>query len=270
MLKGFIAKGILVSKNSKTGLSINVNTCKPTKWCAQHCYRRFRTWDIINKNGWESTPNTGPITWPLQRAAYVRNEARIKELSARGGLEEAAAEIARRLEMQGQNCIRGNGTGDLFPELVELYFHLAVKGIRVYGFTRNAELLRYLYRLCLEVGLLQHWHSFPFFMGSVDKTTSREEIVALWDATKRLSNAIANLDDVYTLRITNHLAYATAASDGLELTSELRRLAYTPEVIFGYHATNKRTVLNHYLECPATAGEDIKCLECRRCIGDAQ
>ena len=253
MAGNFMVSDLLISKNSKTGRSINVSRCQPTPWCIQHCYRMKRTRELIERMGWceTSTPNTGPITWKVQQNAYARNDRVLIRLAATGRLEEAAAGVAARL---GNNQIlRGNGTGDLFPELVDFYAILASKCIKVYAFSRIPKMIDRLRYLCESIGVTSD--NMPYIIGSIDPSTPIEDCKTLAVATEQINGEAA-------------LAYATAACgrigceevDGHPLRRHIK-------IVFGYHSTVTRTVLGHALECPATAGKDVKCDACRRCYG---
>jgi len=74
----------ILSRNAKTGSSINVHSCKPSNLCPMFCYRFRRTKEqalaIERRCGFNPGANTGPVTWPVQVAAYKRNEAFIKQM----------------------------------------------------------------------------------------------------------------------------------------------------------------------------------------------
>lgn len=252
-MRGIEVQDVLISSNAKTGLSINVDQCSPTRWCYQHCYRRFRSLETIARNGWNSTPNTGPVTWRGAQAAYKRNEAAIIAASWAGRLDEIAAVVVQRVRARGLENLRGNGTGDLFPELCELYARLASHGLGVFLFSRRPDKIAMLLKLCEELGVARA--NYPFVMGSVDPSTSAWKWQALVEATGRMNGRSA-------------LAYATdkiGEAGREEIDAHPARKHFV--VVFGYHSNQTRTVLGHALECPATAGTDIKCNACRRCYG---
>ena len=208
---------------------------------------------MIAKNGWNSTPNTGPVTWRAQQAAYKRNEKAIKAASAEGRLDETASVVVQRVRAKGLENLRGNGTGDLFPELCEFYARLAAHGLDVFLFSRRPNMVATLLTLCNELGVPAAKR--PFVMGSVDKTTTRKQWEALKVATRQINGRAA-------------LAYSTdvAGREGCrEVNAHPARRSFV--VVFGYHSNQTRTVLGHSLECPATAGVDMKCNACRRCYG---
>jgi hypothetical protein len=253
-MSNLAVNGVLLSKNRKTGLSINVSSCRPTPFCAMHCYARARSTSSIQRNGWtgKTTPNNGPITWDTQRAAYASNEARIKYLSGKGELEATAVGIVQVMERLGMTHLRGNGVGDLFPELCELYAYIGAHGKTVFLFSRIPQMIHELGELYKVLG-----GNKPYVLGSVDPSTSLTDTGELSWATEYTNGSPA-------------LAYATAAVARKELDAELSRLGFYREevrVIFGYHTNHLHTVVSHPLACPATNGEDIVCSSCRRCYG---
>lgn len=247
--------GVLVSTNAKTGYSINVDSCSPTPWCARHCYRRWRTLEIIEEMGWDDTsPNTSPITWKTQRDSYERNEARIVQLAAEPGMLEATAKgIAAKMKKRGVTHLRGNGTGDSFPELTMLYCMIAREGVTVFLFSRKPVEIAAIADICDKMGLAPE--ARPYVIGSTDPTTTIYALGELIEATRYTNGHPA-------------LAYATA-SQGATGKAEVDRHPAIEHLVvaFGYHSNQTKTKLDHVLECPATAGEDIKCVKCRRCYG---
>lgn len=256
------AMGVVISRNAKTGDSINTDTCWPTEWCLAHCYRRFRTLDIIARMGWDCartgwncTSNTGPITWSRQRAAYIRNEARIDALGHEGRIGELAAMIAKR---RGCEPLRGNGTGDLTPSTVELYASLGAVGVPTYMFSRRPDMIRELTRLCTVMDVPSE--CWPWVLGSLDPTTEVEDRGEILAAVLDHNGGQVPC-----------LAYATASGGDTgrhEIECHMYRDYFA--VVFGYHSTQTKTVIGHELECPATSGAAIKCRECRRCMGAIQ
>lgn len=252
-MDGFKVDSIMVSGNSKTGLSINVDQCSPTKWCYQHCYRRWRTVEMIARMGWNTTPNTGPVTWKVQRAAYKRNERAIVAAALDGRLDEITSRMVERIRARGYDTLRGNGTGDLFPELCEMYARLASHGIKLFLFSRRPDMVRELLRLCDALGVAVD--NRPFVMGSVDPDTTPEAWAELISVTEAMNGEPA-------------LAYSTdtrGEAGCAEVDGHPAREHFV--VVFGYHSNQTKTVLGHKLECPATAGGKIKCDACRRCYG---
>lgn len=246
--------GLLISRNAKTGLSLNLHSCTPTPWCEQHCYRKFRDSAMIAERGWTSTANAGPITWPTQAAAYVRTEKQLKALRREGKLEETAARFAAHCLARGIHFFRGCGTGDLCEEAVEFAVLLAAHGVRVYAFSRKPDMIAYLIDLVNAMGL-QDNTAKPFVMGSIDPSTTPADAAELVRLTGILNGKPA-------------LAYATATSGEagcIEIDRHPLRKHF--RVVFGYHTNLLHTVIGHKLECPSTAGKKIKCDLCRRCYG---
>jgi len=247
--------GIVVSSNTKTGRSLNVDSCQPTPRCRQDCYRHFRTNDLILRRGWSSTSNSGPITWAKQVACYQRNERLIKvfhQADVTAGLEplrDLAERMARKV-LRRQDFLRGNGTGDLFPELCQLYCQLVKAGLRVYLYSRIAEQILLLDQLCREQQVQQDMR--PYVLGSVDPSTTNAQARALIAATKRMNGkatlalAVRNVQEVKDIP-----------------TWQQRHI----KVVFGYHTNRKQTTLGDPRECPATAGKSIHCKACRICLG---
>lgn len=244
-------EGILISKNRKTGCSINVDQCSPTPWCRPHCYRCFRDETIIKENGWDTTPNSGPITWRTQRESYKRNEQAIMRAAAEGRLDTAAAGIVARL--RDPDPLRGNGTGDLFPELCELYARIAMHGKPVFLFSRRPAMILELLDVCdtLELEPRQR----PFVLGSIDPSSTLCQCHQLVEATAAINGRPT-------------LAYATDKGGGMGC-GEMRAHKFSQyiQVVFGYHTNFIKTVIGHEKECPATAGQHVKCTACRRCFG---
>jgi hypothetical protein len=250
-MANIVIEGILISKNRKTGCSVNVDQCTPTPWCRPHCYRCFRDEAIIAENGWDTTPNSGPITWRTQRESYKRNERAIILAGQEGRLDTAAARIAARLK--DPDPLRGNGTGDLFPALCELYARIAFHGKPVFIFSRRPDMILELLDVCDSLELEPGRR--PFVLGSIDPSTTLCQCHQLVEATAAINGRPV-------------LAYATDKGGGMGC-GEVRahRFSEYIQVVFGYHTNFVKTVLGHEKECPATAGKHVKCNECRRCYG---
>lgn len=266
MSKGFYLgdTGIYISANAKTGYSINTDTCKPTPWCWDHCYRRKRTkadcnhirarlervrLDYINTGEWNPTPNTGPITWPQQVEAYKRNEAAINKAARDGALGLAADHLYCKLEGRG-DPLRCCGTGDLIPSLCVLLTLYHERGGTSFLFSRRPELICTLHNMCEMMNCAP-----PYVIGSTDPSTKPADAEALVEATRLINGEPA-------------MAYATALG-GLFGRERIDSLPWRDhlKVVFGYHAGQTKTVLGHELECPTTGGEVIHCSQCRRCFG---
>lgn len=253
-------QSFVVSKNAKTGISINVSECVPTPWCRAHCYGKRRS---ASPEG--AGANNGPITWEAAQAAYRRNTAIIKAAADSGDLQELAllitVEIDRAKFKFGPGLqLRGNGLGDLFPELCWLYAIIADFGYKMFLFSRRADMIDLLTKACSNLGTPRsHW---PYVIGSVDPSTPKEDVLALIEATANHNGKAA---------------LAIAAEDKPEDLAAIDLLLADPsiygavKVTFGYHTNHKLTGLAGTClakwECPATAGQDIVCTECKQCYG---
>jgi hypothetical protein len=135
-----IVDGLVLSKNAKTGLSINFDhsTCRPTPWCNWHCYgKRRKLCDAIKH---DSTNNNGPITWDKQQERYRMNTELVRGLRLVQA-ESLGCSMAEALMSRGWDNIRWNGLGDLFPEVLPVIAALCKSGVTVWGFSRKAEML---------------------------------------------------------------------------------------------------------------------------------
>ena len=229
-----------VSSNLKARRSLNwgLKSCRPNGECIKFCYARLR----YAGEGYGG--NNGPITSPRMQACYDRNLRWLQQASGEA-IQDAAEQLAA-----GGNDLRWNGQGDLIPEALPLLEALAGLGCRSWGFSRKPELL---HELAARIDLLDAAGCClqrPFFIGSVDRGTSRKDRNALVAATARLNG---------------QPALAVAALDAIDA-----RLLLDSNVLvaFGYHSSHKHTRLGLRQECPATAGEEVKCHECRRCMGE--
>jgi hypothetical protein len=207
-----------------------------------------RTKEMIARMGWTSGPNTGPITWPVQQAKYKTNHLDCVNAVANGTINEMAANVATKILNSDLEALRGNGGGDLFPENVELYVRLALHGVPVYLFSRKTDMINLLADMLDAFGV----DNRPFVLGSVDPSTAPQDVEALKAATTRVNGKPV-------------LAYSTddpnCDVDGLPFAEHVR-------VVFGYHDTSKKTVINHPKACPSTNGEPVKCKDCKICWGD--
>lgn len=261
-------RDFLVSRNSKTGRSINVDlsTCRPTKWCAAHCYGRRRT----NMDPGGGGANNGPITWDRAQGAYRRNTEIVRWAADCGQLDELAAHIVDAVSGEydgrdGRPILRGNGLGDLFPELCELYALIASKGCMLFIFSRIPEMIELLTEKCAEFEVTPEF--WPFVLGSIDCSTPGDIRRALINATAEHNRMLYRGH-----KLRGPLAYACEGSasaleqlhrDGAAVESEGGYI----RVVFGYHTNHKLTPLDCAGECPATAGQDTKCSACRMCYG---
>lgn len=250
----------VLSRNDKTGTSVNVWSCTPTPICKLFCYRFKRTKEdaqrIFAEHGFNPGSNTGPITWPRQQAAYRRIEALIKSAAADGSLDTIASEIARVMSCRSE-LLRWCGSGDLFPEFCELIVLVALKGVRSFGFSRKPMEMFRLTEMLDGVGIPVGHPCRPHFIASTDASVDSSYGGGLMLGSRGINGKPA-------------MAYATWKT-GEEAAREIDALPWREhlKVVFGLHSTGlKHTVVGHSLECPATAGKPIKCIECRRCYGE--
>jgi len=238
------SRGLLISKNLKTGFSVNFHfcTCRPTKLCRTYCYARRRSPKRAKQLG--TTTNAGPLTWHNAQNALVRNTQFLKGLTVHE-LQTIACNMAQRLFALGIDNIRWNGAGDLFEEALIVIATLAELGILVWGFTRKANMLHKLNAL-LDGGELRR----PIFQASVDLSTSNADIDALIEATQMFND---------------EPRLALALMDETDLNKVPEKVLNAVKIIFGYHAMHVKTVIRHPLACPITNGAPIKCRDCQRC-----
>jgi hypothetical protein len=250
----------ILSRNKKTGASVNVWSCRPTPICKFFCYRFRRTKEdaqrILAEHGFDPGANNGPITWRVQTDFYRRVEARIKAAARLGELDDMAHRIARTMSFRDE-FLRWCGTGDLFPELCELIALVAAKGVKSFGFSRKPAEMIYLATLLDDVGIPVGHPCRPFFIASTDASVDSSYGGGLVLGSRTINGEPAT-------------AYATWRT-GEEAVQEVasRPWASTIKVVFGLHATSKKTRTEHPLACPSTEGGAIKCIECRRCYGGA-
>jgi len=248
---GFRTKhGLRISSNTKTGLSINLalSTCTPDPWCYFFCYARRRKKGATCAFGWKSGGNSGPITWPVQQKSYARNVDILMAAQRAGTIEELAIETSRRIKNKGYRVIRGNGCGDLIPAISAFYAYLCLHGVHVYLYSRKPDEIRRLTRYCKEIGLpAEKW---PHVLASMDPSTAYGDVLDRIDASQA-----HNGETVLVL----------AVNDKHQAKKLMSHLPIN--VVFGYHSSHDKTALGIDKECPATAGQDIKCHDCRICFG---
>lgn len=241
-----------LSDNAKTGKSLNVSrrSCVGvrTAICAETCYGARRDTQSPCVLAGRSTPNTGPITRPRQQEVYEENLIELERMGMEGSLAEGAARVA-----QYHTDLRICGLGDLTLEIVDLCVHLALAGCKPWGFSRNALMLVEMAALCDAVGIEVGHPCRPRFAGSIDVSTPGRNISALMAATKLLNG-------------TPRLGLMARSFEEYIFVTRWPMVRASVAVIFGYHATGKKTRLSVIDECPATAGEDVLCHDCRRCI----
>lgn len=231
----------VLSKNSKTGVSLNVSVCQPTRWCYQHCY--------AHKGG-----GVGPITLKSAQTFYYRNTVRVQTEPLSKIADEIVGDFTRVKKKYPMISLRGNGVGDLFTKLTELYHILARRGIPIFLFSRIPKQIEYLADLCSDIP----YPDRPFVIGSVDPSTPLSRVDELERATKKINGF-------------SSLAYACEDEQGeIDYLKNLLN-NYSIYTVFGYHRGKNLTSLSDKyewvrgLECPATRGDDTTCLQCRRC-----
>lgn len=148
---------VLVSTNSKTGVSINVaiaRTCQPTKGCAEYCYGLL-----------------GRLTYDAALSAQARNAA-FFDTADKAVLRHEARRIGRSV-LRRQDFLRMFGVGDLQAGSVFFTVMLADEfpELSVWVSTRKLELAR-------QLPLLPNLH----VMLSMDSTTTSDNV----EATRRL------------------------------------------------------------------------------------
>jgi len=267
MMPNLTVMGFKLSSNSKTGYSVNVSrrSCRPTPLCRERCYgKRVTLADIsrLEAAGEDTrclSPNAGPITWDKMQAVYERNFDILQQLRREGQIDRLAARLASHwLRFRSGEILRGCGLGDLWPPLVDLFAQLAMHGVPLFLFSRKAEMIDRLREACdaLNVG-----HDCrPWVLGSVDPSTTMEDLRALQTATLKM-NGIATLAGVW---------YDETVRAGERPIPNWHIFESGIRVIFGYHTNHKHTRVPRsisYMECPATAGTGTICRECRRCYG---
>lgn len=142
---------LMVSKNEKTGVSINASiarSCRPTRACASYCY------------GLE-----GRLRFPAALAAQARNSA-FFETATEAQLIEEAKRVGRKV-LRSQDFVRMFGVGDLQPGSARFVTHLAALNptLQVWVSTRKLELAQ-------TLPVLKNLH----VMMSCDSTTTPANI----------------------------------------------------------------------------------------------
>jgi len=229
---------VYLSSNMKTGYSLNTSRDEcararvRTPLCAEVCYAKFP-----------------PIAW--YEGTYRRNSVNIRRLASAGATFDLAVAIAAKLHARGVYDLRFCGSGELFPELLDLADALTYVNIVPWGFTRNPFLLE---------RMAKSWRGFPFtssrpiFHGSIDRTTPESIVSRLEEATAQLLGRPS-------------LAYLCTEPGWIgQVEVDQHPHRHSVRVVFGQHGGGKKTKVWHHLECPATGGQDIHCHECRRCL----
>jgi len=148
-----VPPGLFISRNEKTGYSINVpieKTCRPTADCDVYCYG-----------------NRGPISWPKSIDRQMDNHRRFEYLRGAPNEEiEAEADAVYRAVIRVQTFLRMFGVGDLTDGSVRFINAIASRhpDLAVWVSTRKLEFARKLLRL-------PNLH----IMVSVDKSTKGED-----------------------------------------------------------------------------------------------
>ena len=260
---------LLISKNSKTGLSINTRimpakvkdgnvqrvipmSCRPTQWCKEHCYARsghFCTWGREDLS-----------TLNYAQQAYLVNAVILHrfESAQEGVVAREADRIVSVATRKGYNNIRWNGGGDLSKGAVRL-INLITKNhpkFIVWGFTKRADLVHKLKpgpNLRLTVSL------DPTTPCIQSDTGSGFSLLAMAEAARHLDG---------------RLAYATHIQDDPvlakgELEKLVRQHGARLDTVFGFHRGVKHTEVRHIKECVAT-NPAVKnrgsCQDCRWCF----
>ena len=260
---------MLISKNSKTGLSINTRimpakvldgnvqrvipmSCRPTKWCKEHCYARsghFCTWGREDL----STLNDAQM-------GYLSNAIMLHRLKS--AQEDVVAREADRIvsvaTRKGLNNIRWNGGGDLSRGAVRLINLITERHPKfiVWGFTKRADLamkLKPRKNLRLTISL------DPTTPGIANDVRSGFDFVEMTRASRHLGGRIA-----YATHIPNDPVLAKGLLEQL-----LRQHGVRLDTVFGFHRGTKHTEVRHLKECPAT-NPAVKnrgsCQDCRWCF----
>lgn len=228
---------VYLSSNTKTRYSLNTARYEcsragvRTRLCSRICYA--------------ACP---PLAW--YEHVYARNSENIRRLVRGGHSFQLALAIAGRLQDRGLHNLRICGSGELFPELLEVLHALTYFDITPWGFSRNPDLISAMAVIAKTEpeGVL-----LPIFHGSIDKTTPEPHIRKLREATTALLGYPS-------------LAYL-CTEPGWVGRAEVEAHPHKDaiRVVFGQHGCGKRTHVWHPLECPATGGQAIHCHECRRC-----
>lgn len=135
--RGGLTANTMLSPNAKTGVSLDFpigETCEPTAVCAQVCYA--------------ARPGT-PAMWNKSVAKRLRTYRLFRELTPATiveQLEDEHARFRRRFAKRGieLDFLRVCGTGDLFPEAVEVVNLLARRNpqLQVWVVTRIVRMAR--------------------------------------------------------------------------------------------------------------------------------
>jgi hypothetical protein len=261
----FLSKHIYLSKNAKTGISVNSRilpcrveldgvrfrlegTCQPTEWCKKKCYARhghFVTWNRENHDDLS-----------VQQRRFLLNSLVFNHYdnSSQEAVDQEADHIVGGAVSEGYDNVRWNGGGDLSPGAVKIINAITRRhpNFRVWGFTRRPEMAL---RLSPRPNLV--------FTVSLDPTTPpwgpegahRDELLmAAYHLGGRMAYATEQAGDPKIQEIRDWLQQE--AKDSVRL-----------DTVFGYHASQKHTLVGDRQECPSTSKVDTRgCQQCQWCF----
>lgn len=259
---------LLVSRNIKTGLSINSRilpakvadkgvhraipaTCKPTEWCKEHCYARyghFVTWGRLQT----SQLNKVQQAYLVNAVILHRFESAREDVVA-----QEADRIVRVATRKGFNNIRWNGGGDLSKGAVRLINLITERHPKflVWGFSKRADLA-----LKLEP------------RNNLRLTMSLDPSTPPWGKSGCSFEELVRAASL----LGGRLAFAThipGDSRIQEIEARLRdsfvkRGVVRLDTVFGFHRSTKHTTVGDRKECPATNPEvdGAGCQSCRWCF----
>ena len=261
-----VARHIYLSKNAKTGISVNSRiadvilkmdgtlwrvegTCHPTQWCKKYCYARhghFTTWD---KSSLDELSR--------QQSMYMVNSVLFNHYSIASQMEvdlEADSIVGAALRA-GYNNIRWNGGGDLSPGAVRIIDSITGRypNFRIWGFTRRADLLKSLtprHNLLMTVSLDP---TTPPFGGTEGDHLS-DLVVASVLHGGRMAFATEIPNDPFVAQLGDHIDQLSGGRAALH-------------TVFGKHKGASHTVVGADKECPSTSKKfDGGCQTCRWCF----
>jgi hypothetical protein len=261
----YLSKHIHLSKNVKTGISINSRiepctveldgilfglegTCQPTEWCRKKCYARqghFATW---NKKTMEGLS--------VQQRRYLMNSLIFNhyDYDSPDAVDREADHIVGQAVAEGFNNVRWNGGGDLSPGAVKIINAITARhpNFLVWGFTRRPDMAL---QLAPRPNLVF--------------TVSLDPLTPPWGAEGAERDALL----VAAYHLGGRMAYATEIPGDpkiRELEAWLEVMASDSvrlHTVFGHHVSVKHTVVGHRRECPATSKkDDVGCQKCRWCF----
>ena len=246
---------LVLSTNRKTCRSLNTghSTCAPTSLCNKLCYGRYVGAKTAKQEGIHA--NVGPIT--KQGNCYERNASLLHaHRSNEAWLERQAFRLKHELDKDGLNNLRLCGMGDLTIGTCKIAVLLdTILKKHTWGFSKRHVLIKLLAKLCDDLNAPMQ--SRPYIIGSTDCSMTHVRVKQLIKARERLNGV-------------PRLAYMTT-NPGWVAKAEISSLpmwwSKHITVVFGYHTSHCKTVVDHELACPSTNGEDITCQVCRRCMG---